>query len=77
MKSWSKPELNDLNISETNTVQPRWYDPKKGACTNPAGAGNACPETWERGCKFYKPWSLDPCTGYGECTKKIPTVPVS
>lgn len=75
MKTWNKPELTNLSVTETKDTNPTFWNPLIGACKNPAGAGNDCPLTWERDCKYYELLSLDLCTGYGKCTKKIQPTP--
>lgn len=75
MKPWNKPELNNLSFAETKDINPTYWKPSVGACKNPAGAGNDCPLTLERGCKYYELLSIDLCTGYGKCTKKIQPTP--
>lgn len=80
MKTWNNPELINLNVDKTKDVNPTFWNPFVGVCNNPAGAGNDCPLTWERDCKYYEVLSLDLCTGLGKCTKKISPpgpVPVS
>jgi len=75
MKAWNKPELNNLSFAETKDINPTYWNPFVGACKNPAGAGNDCPLTWDRGCKYCELLSLDLWTGYGKCTKKIQPTP--